>query len=98
MTYFHGDEAKKKIKMADSKKTAFLSGTPNFLGPSYFEAALVGSRWHWNCFQSEIRWLRQMFPEVVYGCLIDKTLTKQGFVRQSETSFIKSSLLWVMGI
>ena len=23
------------------KKTAFFSGTPNFFGPSYFEAALV---------------------------------------------------------
>ena len=25
------------------KKTAFFSGTPNFFGPSYFEAALVPS-------------------------------------------------------
>ena len=28
------------------KKTAFFSGTPNFFGPSYFEAALVRKYGH----------------------------------------------------
>ena len=32
----------KKAVFFPYKRTAFLSGTPNFFGPSYFEAALVG--------------------------------------------------------
>ena len=31
----------KKAVFFPYKRTAFLSGTPNFFGPSYFEAALV---------------------------------------------------------
>ena len=33
----------KKSSLFTYKRTAFFSGTPNFLGPSYFEAALVVS-------------------------------------------------------
>ena len=29
------------------KKTAFFSGTPNFFGPSYFEAALLNKEFQW---------------------------------------------------
>ena len=32
----------KKAVFFPYKRTAFLSGTPNFFGPSCFEAALVG--------------------------------------------------------
>ena len=31
----------KKSSLFPYKRTAFFSGTPNLLGPSYFEAALV---------------------------------------------------------
>jgi hypothetical protein len=31
----------KKSSLFPYKRTAFFSGTPNFLGPSYFEAALL---------------------------------------------------------
>ena len=30
----------KKSSLSPYKRTAFFSGTPNFFGPSYFEAAL----------------------------------------------------------
>ena len=43
-------EGQKKFGVPDKKavyfpykRTAFLSGTPNFFGPSYFEAALAKS-------------------------------------------------------
>ena len=37
-----GQKIGKKAVFFPYKRTAFLSGTPNFFGPSYFEVALVG--------------------------------------------------------
>ena len=33
---------REKCSLFPNKRTAFFSGTQNFLGPSYFEAALAG--------------------------------------------------------
>ena len=38
---------REKSSLFPYKRTAFFSGTPNFFGPSYFEAALVHSIYFW---------------------------------------------------